>query len=100
MYKIEDASETTGVLNRIAILLWENSKQVFQVCLVGSVPEQRRDAKNLFHGPQGGAMRVMDGVGVAMSFGKGRKHNHADWAVAPFTFVPCNKNGAACLIRR
>src|SRR5207245_2323311 len=48
--------------------------------------EQWSDTENLLHRPQQRAVRVMDAVRVAVSFGQWREQNQTDRAVA--VFVP------------
>ncbi len=76
-------------------------KQITQIGRPGGIPEVGPHAENILHGAQGGAVRVMDAIGVPAPFGVRREHNHANGTVADVVraLIPSNENRAIVIVR-
>src|SRR5437764_10062516 len=80
-------------------LLRKRPEQVAQVSRVGGVAQQRTHTEDLLQRAQGGAVRVVDGRGVAVPPGDGREDDQANWTITVVgAFVPQNEERSAPLV--
>ncbi len=77
------------------------NEQITQVGRPEGIPEVGPHAENILHGAQGGAVRVMNAIGVPAPFRVRREHNHANGTVADVVraLIPSNENRAIVIVR-